>query len=443
LKFVTRELCAVVLTVVAFAVSCGDGTDGGLAPRDGTQPPNVLFILADDLRFDAVGYSGNEVIKTPNIDSLASEGMRLDRFYVAYPVCIQSRATFLTGRYHHDGATVNRGKGWRIRPETRTVANWMNDAGYVTGFIGKSHLGMRPQVWGFDHVPVLVPEDRHAPWIEHINPKLIVDGIAMSVPGHITQILTDAAIDFMVSNKDQPWFLWLATSAPHVPYHEYDDYLYNATDIVASPPPGWPPSQKLVSGRGVFDWPAYYSTISMLDEQVGRLLGRLDALGLAEDTVVVFISDNGIQLGSHGHMAKAIWYEESTKVPAVVRWPGKTKPGAISEGLASSVDLLPTLLDIAGLPSLEGMPGASLLPTLLRGEPTRDRVYSESARRAEQGGGSWEMIVNARWKYVRIKDPLEQHLYDLEEDPFEQRDLVGSPTHAATLKKLQGEMRRR
>ena len=142
-------------------------------------------------------------------------------------------------------------------------------------------------------------------------------------------------------------------------------------------------------------------------------------------------------------MAKAIWYEESTKVPAVVRWPGKTKPGAISEGLASSVDLLPTLLDIAGLPSLEGMPGASLLPTLLRGEPTRDRVYSESARLAEQGGGSWEMIVNARWKYVRIKDPLEQHLYDLEEDPFEQRDLVGSPTHAATLKKLQGEMRRR
>ena len=425
-----------LLVMIGSVTSCDQRADSDKFQRLSDRLPNILFILTDDQRFDAVGYSGNAVLKTPNLDRLASQGMRLDRFYVANPVCFASRANFLTGRYHHEDTLARESWGWSLRTGISTVADRLGAAGYVTGFIGKSHLGARPQAWGFDRIPVMIPDDRLRPTVDHISPELIVDGIKRSVPGHITQILTDAAIDYVDSHRDEPWFLWLATTAPHVPYRKFKEYEYQKSEIAESPPPGWPRTQELVSGKGVFDWPAYYSTISMLDHQIGRLLKQLDALGLTENTIVIFTSDNGIQLGSHGYATKAIWFDESTRVPAVVRWPGMIRPGSVSRNLASAVDFLPTVLDIAGLPPVAGLAGTSLLPLLQRDEAVRTFAYSESWRPAKYGGGEWRMIVKGRWKYVNFLNQKEQHLYDMDRDPGELDDLIRSKAHEEVVAEL-------
>jgi len=395
-----------------------------------------LFILTDDQRFDAVGYRGNQVLKTPQLDRLAQQGMRLDRFYVAFPVCYPSRANFMTGRFHHEGVLelVSPGRA-NILPGFPTVAHRLSEAGYRTGFIGKPHLGTHPTAWGFEQVPVMTPESLWGT-SRHIDPDLIVDGVPKQVEGHVTAILADAAIDFIEDQRDRPWFLWLATTAPHVPFHAFDAYPYQAPDIVDRPPPGWPPNQSIVIGNGVYDWPAYYSTISMLDEQLGRVLHRLDTLGLSQNTLVFFTSDNGLQIGSHGYMGKAVWYDETTRVPAVVRWPGRVRAGAVSQQLVSSVDFMPTLMDLAGLPPTEGAPGTSLLPLLLRDEAVREEVYSESWRGQRDGGGRWQMIVRDRWKYVRFIDQKERYLFDLTRDPNELVNLAAEALHTQTVARL-------
>ncbi len=400
---------------------------GFAAAGPAVRQPNILFILTDDHRWDGVGYAGNKSLRTPHLDRLAREGARFDAFIPAAPVCCPSRATFLTGRYPHQTGVLNNQGEPDLADKSSTIATRLNAMGIVTGFVGKAHLGGDPRKWGFTDCPVWLPGG----WSEHESPTLMVNGTQRVVQGHITRILADTAIAFLNRRKQDRWFLWLATTAPHTPWRHDPRHPYDPTAIAR--PPGWPPTQPLADD----DWAGYYSTISLLDQEVGRVLKALDDLGLANDTVVILAGDNGWMMGSHGKKGKNVWFEESARTPAVARWPGRIKPGTVVSTPVSSVDLLPTVLELAGATSATGMEGMNLLPMLTSGTPGRATAFVEAA---PVGVQRWEMARGSRWKYVRFPETGDELLYDLTTDPHEQTDLAKSRKAADPLAALRGSL---
>lgn len=398
--------------------------------------PNILFILTDDLRWDALGCYGNEVVRTPNLDTLAREGARLDAFYVAAPLCTPSRAAFLSGLYPHQSGILDILGQSDFEPGTPTTATHLNEAGYVTGFVGKAHMGGDPRRWGFKEVPVWLPHGVSP----HRDPTLMVGGVKRQVAGNITHIFADAAIRFLEAHREDRWFLWLATTAPHTPYFDDPKFRYEPSAI--KPPPGWPKGEPFTGAP----WTGYYATITMLDEQIGRVIKRLDELGLAPNTFVLVTADNGTMFGSHGHYGKQIWFEESVRVPALVRWPGRIPPGATVASPISSVDLLPTVFDLVSRQKPKRLEGVSMLPALTGGKPLRTVAFAGANRKAEDGGGYWRMVRTDRWKYVNLEYVTSRHkgerLYHLVNDPSESNDLAKSEKHAEVLQLMRRELSR-
>lgn len=399
--------------VLALVLACG----GERADR----PPNVLFVLADDLRWDALGAYGNPVVPTPHLDAFAASGLRFERFYVASPVCSPSRASFLTGlAVHQPGIEVGRTRRPDLAAGVATVARELGAAGYATAFVGKAHLGGDPLRWGFDEAPLVLPGRHFGDPGPPTRQQLIADGRSEWIDGHASERLVDAAIAFVERQRGRPWLLWLATTAPHHPYTPDPGTPVDAATL--PPPPGWPPGSPFENRD---EWADYYSLIGRLDRELGRLLARLDALGESPRTLVWITSDNGVQLGSHGLAGKAVWYDASTRVPALVRWPGATRPGARVATPASSLDLLPTLLEIAGRALPAARDGQSLVP-LLRGGPERERIVFSEVLRARDGRPRWQMASDGRAKWVVEADGA-RHLYDLLRDPGELVDLASGP----------------
>lgn len=453
MPFASRTFDPASLRARARAVSCAFALlTGGLAPdgarveslperapRERSVPrtaPNILFVLVDDLRWDGLGCYGNASIHTPHLDRLASQGTRLDRFYVAAPLCMASRAALLSGLTPHQTGVLNNlgrpSSRSSLRAGTPTVATYLGQAGYVTGFVGKAHLNPGPAEWDFQEAPVWLHEGESP----HQDPILFVDGVRQQVEGLITPIFADAAIGFIERHRRDPWFLWLSTTAPHTPLLDDPAHPYTSDGIDA--PPGWPPSQPLSDE----DWPEYYSTIGHLDEQLGRVLATLDELDLTRDTFVFVMSDNGLMLESHGYTGKGLWFEESARAPALVRWPGRVKAGQVLAAPAVSTDFFATALELAGVPRPPELECRSLLPALTGRAPLRRSAYAECYRfdpplgDGTPGFGHWQMLTLDSLKYVTFLDRQEEHLYDLAEDPFEQDDLVGSPSAAALLDKM-------
>lgn len=423
------RLAALVAVLLALAA-------GGCARA--VERPNVLFVLADDLRWDMLGVYGNEIVRTPSLDALAREGTRFDAFYVAHPVCNESRAAFLTGRYVHqrgiERLPPRRGRASTgVGEDTRTVAHVMKEAGYNTGFIGKAHLRGVPQAWGFDEAPLYTPGFQVGQ-AEVQRDRFFAARRPVLLRGEKSPRLVDAAIDFIERQGEQRWFLWLATTAPHRPWYYDEAHPYSEKDLR---PPGFPPDPEREDWSG---WAAYYSLVSTLDAELGRLFRRLDELGIARETLVVFTSDNGVMHGSHGVPGKGVWYEESVRQPLIVRWPGLTD-GARSDALVSSVDLFPTLADLVGGETPAGLGGESWLP-LLRGEPARSRtVFASGVRPARLGGGSWTMAVADGHKYVELPESGERFLYDLGADPHELADLAEAPGQRRRIERLARRIR--
>ena len=388
-------------------------------------PPNILFIVTDDHRGDAMSCYGNPVLRTPAFDRIAREGARFDAFYVASPLCSPSRAALLSGLYPHQrgNGVLDNNRAPDLPRDTPTLATRLGSLGYVTGFVGKAHIGGDPRRWGFADCPVWLPGGSSS----HENPELMVRG-RRRVVGNQTINVTfgDAGVKFIERHKDERWFLWFASTAPHTPYLR--DAKYTRCRVHSRPPPPlWPPGDRLSN----YDWAGYYSTTGVLDDQVGRLLRKLDALGLAGDTLVVVLGDNGMMHGSHGQLGKQIWFEESVRVPALVRWPGRVNAGTVVTSPAVSVDLVPTLLEAAGAPKPDGLPGVSLWPAVTEGKPTRTEVFSEVRKMTRPFKGRlWQMAKAGQWKYVRLEGGSER-LYDLGQDPGEKADLAQSPDAAA------------
>jgi arylsulfatase A-like enzyme len=456
--------------------------------------PNILFIMSDDHAAHAISAYGSKVNQTPQLDRLAKDGARFANAFVCNSICTPSRATLLTGKYSHlNGVPVfNRFDG-----SQPTVSKMLQAAGYHTGMIGKWHLGSDPT--GFDRWIVLPGQGLYN------NPVFLTAKGRLNIQGYATDVITDLGIEFLETRpKDKSFFLMLHHKAPHrawqpdeahraqfkdrvipEPATLNDDYASRPaalpgneqtvandmmrSDLKLEPPDGLSPAERTkwlaekpteveltnpdgtkrkLTGKELAKWKYqrymqdYLACVQSMDDGIGRVLDYLDRTGLATNTVVFYMADNGFFLGDHGLYDKRFMYEPSLRVPLLVRGPG-VKRGAGPEGFALNVDLAPTFLDLAGEKIPAEMQGRSLVP-LLRGESPagwRTAMYyryyhdpGDHNTRAHYG------IRTATHKLIHYWKQDAWELFDLKHDPNELRNLAGDPAHAKTLAELKQQL---
>jgi N-acetylglucosamine-6-sulfatase len=452
------------------ALTAGVVPPSARAARDPARP-NIVFVLIDDLRWDEVDYP---FVRVPSIRRLAREGVRFRNAFVTTPLCSPSRASFLTGQYaRKHGITDNTDRSARSH-ELVTFPRLLHDAGYETAFLGKWHMGLddtaRP---GFDH------------WVSvkgqgsYIDPEFNVNGERRVVRGYFTDALNGFAVEFLKRERTKPFLLYLAHKAVHPDVVQYADgsisdpgasrfvpaerhrHLYAGAPIPHRANHGRPPEGKPALLRRFGDRPPLgpltgtadetvrdrLRMLAAVDEGLGQILEVLEARDQLKDTLIVFTSDEGYFYGEHGlSVERRLAYEESARIPLVMRWPRLIRGGASIDQIVLNIDLAPTLLEIGGAAG-KGMHGRSLVP-LLRGEkgPGRDAFLIEywSDRVfpwVVQMG--YQAVRTERWKYIHYVD-LEgmDEVYDLRSDPFELRNLVGEPAGEAALRELRPTLAR-
>src|SRR5262245_5023595 len=355
----TRASRTILAALTAGILCLGSG-------RAADRPPNVVFILADDLGYGDLGCFGQKLIKTPHIDRLAAEGVRFTQAYAGETVCAPSRCALTTGR--HNGHSSIRGNR-EIQPEgqvpmpadTVTVAHVMKRAGYATGIIGKWGLGKPdsesiPNKMGFDYFyGYNCQRKAHEYYPEYLwrnGEKVMLHGQQYS-----HDLMAEEALAFVRRNRDRPFFLYLAFTIPHQKLQVPDLGPYVAE--------AWPNNLRTLAAM-----------ITRMDRDVGRLMALLKELGLDETTLVIFASDNGAawrdKVFRHSGPLRGYkrdMYEGGIRTPAIARWPGRIKPGTASDQVWAFWDVLPTLADLTGQPVPRGLDGVSVLPALLDGKP--------------------------------------------------------------------------
>ncbi|ULL17723.1 sulfatase [Paenibacillus sp. H1-7] len=404
------------------------------------KPTNVLFILSDDQGAWAMGCAGNSEIRTPHIDRLAATGIRFDNFFCTSPVCSPARASLLTGRIPsqhgvHDWIREgNMGSDAIAYLAGQTAYTEVLAAnGYTCGLSGKWHLGdsMTPQM-GFTHW--YVHQSGGSPYY---NAPMIRDGQPVQEPGYLTEVITDDALQFLDRQTgEQPFYLSVHYTAPHSPWignHPeeivalYDDCAFESC------PQEQPHPWTIPDAPWGSDWrenlKGYYAAVTAMDMQIGRLIDKLEQKGMRENTLIVFMGDNGFNCGHHGFWGKGNgtfpqnMYDTSVKVPAIFSQPGTIPAGEVCPAMVSGYDFMPTLLDYLGVgcePAID-LPGSSFAP-LLRGEPFEGRehvfVFDEY--------GPVRMIRSKHWKYIHRYPYGPHELYDLVNDPEERHNLLES-----------------
>jgi len=431
-----------------------------------SERPNVVFVLSDDLAHDATSAPWLPSMSTPALDRLAREGVRFRNAFVTTSVCCPARLSFLTGRYaRRHGVLTNLTQGGR----PPTFANHLKQAGYDTGYFGKWHLRLaRGRKPGFDTTAVYEGQGRYD------DCTFVVDGQRQRTRGWVDDVATDFALDFLRRERDRPFLLCLGLKSPHGPYRPADRHAERFADVPIEPPPNaarrppFPRRPELTEiaetthqheisvtveddwardfDRSAFDgWRPervrlYLRHVQAVDDNVGRVLSALDELGLADDTLVVFASDNGFALGHHGIFGKRTAYEESMRIELAARWPARFGGGRTVDELVLNVDVAPTILAAAGVDVPAEVDGRSLLP-LLDEEPTewRDHFLYEYFWEpdARPNVSTILAVRTRRHKLITyLNHPGWTELYDLEEDPLELENLASSPAHEELANEL-------
>ena len=459
---------AMLLTI--FALVCIAQSD-----RPQQRPPNIIFILIDDLRWDDFGAAGHPFVKTPNIDRIAGEGALFRNAFITAPLCSPSRASFLTGQYAHTHGITDNVDRSAASHKLITFPLLLQQSGYTTAFIGKWHMGnddtQRP---GFDR------------WVSfkgqgsYLNPEINEDGKEVKPGVYITDLLTGYAVEFIKRRHDKPYLVYLAHKAIHPEVMQHDDgsvnladaerfipaerhrNLYTGQRIRRRPSAMRPPTGKPVLQRKIGDLPPLGAdtatrdeavlgrlrSLMAVEEGVGEILKALKETGELDNTVIVFASDNGYFYGEHGlSVERRLAYEESIRMPLLIRYPKAIKAGTVRNEFALNIDLAPTLLELAGTSAPNTMEGRSLVP-LLKGVKTEWRksflieYYSDKVfPRIRQMG--YKAVRNERWKYIHYLE-LEgmDELYDLKADPYEMRNIIRQPGAAKILDAMKLEMDR-
>ncbi|MBL8174268.1 MAG: sulfatase [Bryobacterales bacterium] len=422
----------------------GAALGAAAASAQQAKRPNILYVFADQLRAHSVGCYGNPEVKTPNLDRLAAEGILFEHTFANVPVCCPARANMLTGVYtHRNGMVAN---DLRLRETEVTSAKLLSAQGYRTGFIGKWHLDGGPRMPGF--IPPGPRRQGFAFWganecsHAHFNTQYFHDSPQpIPMKKFEAEGWTDIAVDFLKQTKagGQPFFLTIAMGPPHDPYGAPEEYMrmYDASKLTMRP--NWKSDSANVPGPKQIA--AYYAATTAVDDQIGRLMRTLKELGLEQDTIVLFSSDHGDMLGSHGLRLKRKPWEESIRIPGILRYPAKVKAGQKVSTPFTHVDFAPTLLGLCGLKPPATMQGTNLAPLVLGQKMNApDSAYFQIFG-PFQGDGTehgWRGVRTARYMYARTKDKP-WVLYDLREDPYELKNLAGDPSVAL----VQAEMEKR
>ena len=410
--------------------ACGVSTLSGAPPRR----PNIVFILSDDHHYQCLGAAGNPNIRTPNLDRMAAEGTLFTNATISTPQCAPSRGVLLSGmESFQNGLRSNGARSFRDGTGP-TVVEQMRRSGYQTALAGKWHILNTPRDCGFTSAPLWLSEGG----IRYQNPIMRrgLDAPNQEQPGHITELLTQAAVDF-IQGANSPSFLWLAYNAPHTPWYAPERYreIYagkNARDLA---PPNHP------KNGADFDWLTYYAVISHLDDGIGRVLSAVEKKNARNGTVVFFLGDNGYLCGTKGLNGKVHPWEESVRVPLIVAG-GPVRKGLRIDDPVASVDLPSTWLEVAGLERPSSLAGRRLLTALTTGKnpPTEafaawddPRPEALVARRAIE---PYRLIRTRRHKLI-VWQSGKQALYDFEADPGEERDLMEDPRSRTVRDDLQ------
>lgn len=470
------KLYFISLITLFLAVSCtqikSTEEEQEVKAAETSNKPNIIYILADDLGYGDVGFNGQEMIPTPHIDQLAGAGMQLTRFYAGAPVCAPSRCTLMTGK--HTGHSSVRGNQWQpeigvapLADDDITIAEALQNSGYITGITGRWHLGgmksdQKPFDNGFDyHFGKLsalhrnkygvfiddlwdengqhIPEGKYAglgiePMFEQGEYYHLEEKYKNNRPVNMDEMVTDKAIEFIEQNSDSSFFLYVAYSLVHGPIEMHEQMAMDKAQ--------WPEEEQ-----------AFASMVRKLDQLVGRIVTAVDKQGIAENTIIIFTSDNGPHM--EGHDAdffnsndgfkgyKRDLYEGGIRMPTIVRWKGNVQPGTSSNQLLAFWDVLPTVCDAAGVSVPQGIDGISFMP-LLRGEeqPKHDYLYWESLEKSHMGidKGRKQAVTKDDWKLIRFLGANRIELYNLKEDPAEENNLAEAhPDKVRALTQLLNE----
>ena len=451
----------------------------GLNQRPSPAPlssrPNIVFILIDDLRWDELGVVGHPYIKTPNIDRLGKEGALFRNAFMTTPLCSPSRASFLTGQYAHTHGIIDNVDRSAASHQLVTFPFLLHQAAYETAFVGKWHMGNddtpRP---GFDR------------WVSfkgqgtYLNPEFNEDGISVKASGYITDILSSYAVEFIKRRHVKPFLLYLAHKAIHPEVMQHGDGSVNLADAelfipaerhqnlyagqtiprrlsYKHAPEGKPALQRRIgdlpplgaaTATGDLAILGRQRSLMAIDEGVDKILKALKEMGQLDNTILVLASDNGYFYGEHGlSVERRLAYEESIRMPLLVRYPKVVKAGTVRDEFALNIDLAPTLLELTGVAVPATTQGRSLVPLLRGGRPAwrnsflveyySDKVFPRVLLMGYQA------VRNERWKYIRyVELPGMDEFYDLKTDPFEMKNLINEPGAAIPLAEMKREMKR-
>jgi arylsulfatase A-like enzyme len=458
------------------------------------ERPNILYIMADDHAAHAISAYGSKVNETPNIDRIATQGMRMKNCFCTNSICSPSRAVIMTGQYSHINGVKTLADG--LDGNHQNVAKLLHAADYQTGFVGKWHLKQGEKIGsdptGFDHWTTLPGQG-----VYH-DPTFIEMGTKKKFQGYVSDLIGDFSLDFLKKrSKSKPFFLMCHHKAPHRPWepgekwaHMYDDvkipepfnlldhYEHRShaaanatlkvgenmtkTDLKRDIPPD-------LKGDALRTWAYQYymkdylRCVASVDDNVGRLLDYLDAEGLAKNTIVIYTSDQGFFLGDHGYFDKRFMYEESLRMPFLVRYPKAIKAGTTNSDLVLNLDFAETFLDYAGAKIPSDMQGRSFRP-ILEGHTPKDwrtsMYYRYWMHGSDHNVPAHYGVRTKKWKLIYYygkalgsagtidkKTHLpypdtapEWELFDMEKDPHEMYSLYGDPKYAAIEKELTAEM---
>jgi N-acetylglucosamine-6-sulfatase len=407
--------------------------------------PNIVFILTDDQRHDAMSCAGHPWLKTPNMDRLAREGVLFSNAFVTTSLCSPSRGSFLTGRYAHShGVFGNSGKD----PDSScpTFPRLLQRSGYDTAFIGKWHMARhdspRP---GFDHWVSFRGQGRYD------KNKLNVDGKTVNSEIYITDELTNYAVEFLKKERKRPFMLYLSHKAVHAPFTPAERHanLYADIEIKSQHNPKDNLSTKPEWGRKMDkNWKSqilnYFRTLAAVDQSVGRVYKTLEQINALDNTVIIFAGDNGYFHGEHGGMwDKRAAYEPSIRIPLIMRYPRLVKAGTECEEMVLNIDLAPTILELAKAPLPGSMQGQTWLGVLKGGPGRKSFLYEyfqETDRKYKR-----PTVIGVRtkeWKYVTypLANGLTAELYNLKADPEELDNLYGVPGYTRITERMKNEL---
>jgi len=455
----------IICTLAGYAAFSPDGIPAlkSQEPAQTDKPMNVIFILSDDHRYDFMGFMDTPAfLETPNLDRIRAKGMHIKNAFVSTALCSPSRASILTGQYAHKHGVID---NQRLVPEgTIFFPQLLQDVGYQTAFYGKWHMGdanddPRP---GFDE------------WVsfrgqgDYYNPTLNVNGNRSQHQGYTADILTDYSLDWLQNDRDpnKPFFLYLSHKSVHAMFEpsetdlgRYDDEaltypstMANTEENYAGHPPwvreqrySWHGVDYMYHGDMDFDifYRRYTETLTSMDRSIGRVLDYLEESGLEENTLVIYMSDNGFSFGEHGLIDKRHMYEESMRVPMLAYAPGLIEPGSSMDEMIQNIDIAPTVLSLAGALVPKNMDGQSFLP-LLGGQhiPWRDSVIYEYY---------WEWnfpqtpttlgLRSDKYKYIFYHGTWgDDELFDLQADPAEARNLFRDENYQGVVGDMRGQL---